>query len=435
MDNAISLDQCKQLIEASLGWGDPALWTNEDFETLSDRLADKTSVRLSISTLKRIWGKVRYDSSPTMATLNALARYAGFEGWRDFLAKQPPPQQPPLPQQTLLPQQTPPPQDTATKQPHRHPRGFLTPVIIITFAVAALLSFISARIIRKPSGNATIRFEPHRTSVALPNSVVFDYDATPLKPEKVVIQQSWDPKRSEQVDPNGNQHTSIYYYPGYFRAKLIVDGEIKQQSDVYISTQGWRAIVSREPLPVYLSTAETTLDSGRLGIRTKTLESKTGSPIFSDRWVGFFDVHEFPGVSGDDFTLKATIRNTSSVEQSLCRKMRITIMGTENPILIPLADKGCISGIALYTGSVGVSGLDHDLSAFGGDVSQWQQVVCSQGNGVLKIWLNGKQVYTMAHNRSIGSIVGLGIAFEGTGEIKEVMLTGSGKTLDLLKEP
>src|ERR1700761_4680811 len=86
MDNATGLEQCKRLIEASLGWGDPVSWTNEDFDTLSDRIAEKTSVRLSMSTLKRIWGKVKYDSSPTMATLNALARFAGFDGWRDFLA-------------------------------------------------------------------------------------------------------------------------------------------------------------------------------------------------------------------------------------------------------------------------------------------------------------------------------------------------------------
>ena len=79
-DNAAGLEHCKRLIGTSLGWGDAASWTNEDFDTLSDLIFDKTSVRLSVSTLKRIWGKVRYDSSPTTATLNALARYAGFDG-------------------------------------------------------------------------------------------------------------------------------------------------------------------------------------------------------------------------------------------------------------------------------------------------------------------------------------------------------------------
>jgi len=437
LDNATGLEQCKRLIEASLGWGDSASWTNEDFETLSDRIADKTSVRLSVSTLKRIWGKVRYDSSPTMATLNAMARYAGFDGWRDLVAQtaQQPEANPAQPTQTqATPSLSAQPAESQPTRPQK-PRSFVTPLIIITLAIAVLLSFISARIIHKPADPTAIRFEHHETSDELPNSVVFDYDATALNPKKVMIQQSWDPTRREKVDPEGKQHTSIYYYPGFFRAKLVVDGEIKRQSDVYIPTKGWKAIVARDPLPVYLSAKETTLDSGRMGIKPAILEAKTGSPVFTNRWVNFFDVHEFPGMSGDHFTFQTTIRNTSTVEQSLCRKMQIFVMGTEDPIVLSFADKGCISGLNLYTGSRAISGKDHDLSAFGCSSGQWQQITCAQENGVFTVGLDGKPIYTLQRNKSIGGIIGVRIAFEGTGEIKEVILKGRDKTLDLLKQP
>lgn len=433
MENASGLEQCKRIIEASLGWGDPASWTNEDFETLSDRIAEKIAVRLSVSTLKRIWGKVKYDSSPTMATLNALARYAGFDGWRDFIY-------------TLQPAEThsPAPATTdvfSTEKPQhlsqaaRRSRSWVTPLIVVTVAVAVLVSFIGARIIHTSSDPASLRFEHHITSEDLPNSVVFNYDVSSLHPKKLMIQQSWDPSRREKVDPLSKEHTSLYYFPGFFRAKLVVDGEIKKQSDVYIPTKGWKAIIQRNPLPVYLSAAETTLDSGRMGITAKTLESKTGSPVFSNRMVGFFDVHEFPGISGDHFMFTTTIRNTSTVEQSLCRKMQVLIMGKENPILIPLADKGCISGLSLYTGSQSISGKEHDLSAFGCDCSQWQQLVCSQENGILSVWLNGKLILTIPRNRSIGDIIGLNIGFEGTGEVKEASLKGFSDPQDLLKQP
>jgi hypothetical protein len=315
------------------------------------------------------------------------------------------------------------------------PRPFVTPLIIGTLAIAVVLSFISARIIHKPVNPAPVRFEHHETSDELPNSVVFDYDATALQPKKVMIQQSWDPTRREKVDPEGKQHTSIYYYPGFFRAKLVVDGEIKRESDVYIPTKGWKAIIARNPLPVYLSAKETALDSGRMGIKPTTLETKTGSPVFTNRWVSFFDVHEFPGMSGDHFLFQTTIRNTSTVEQSLCRKMQLFVMGTEDPIIVTFSDKGCISSLSLYTGSRGINGQDHDLSAFGCDCSQWQQVTCAQENGVFTIGLNGKPVFTAQRNKSIGGIIGIRIAFEGTGEIKEATLNGGDKTLDLLKEP
>jgi len=335
-----------------------------------------------------------------------------------------PPQAPKAPSPAASSQQS--------STPHRSKDA---PLIIITLAIAVLLSFISARIIHKPANPASVRFEHHETSDQLPNSVVFDYDATALQPKKVMIQQSWDPTRREKVDPEGKQHTSIYYYPGFFRAKLVVDGEIKRQSDVYIPTKGWKAIIARDPLPVYLSTKETTLDSGHMGITPTTLETKTGSPVFTNRWVNFFDVHEFPGLSGDHFRFQTTIRNTSTVEQSLCRKMQLFVMGTEDPIVITLSDKGCISSLSLYTGSRGINGKDHDLSAFGCDCSQWQQVTCAQDNGVFTIGLNGTPIFTAQRNKSIGGIIGIRIAFEGTGEIKEATLKGGDKTLDLLKEP
>ncbi|GGB13849.1 hypothetical protein [Puia dinghuensis] len=423
MNNGADLEQCKRLIETSLGWGDAATWTNEDFDTLSDRIFEKTSVRLSISTLKRIWGKVRYDSSPTTATLNALARYAGFEGWRDFMATTQPPAKPS-------------PAHEAPPAPQKSPtRRFITPLIIITITFAVLISFISARIIHPPAANLPLRFDHRATSDELPNSVVFDYDATPMHPKTVMIQQAWDPKRREKVDPYGKQHTSIYYYPGYFRSKLIVDGELKMQSDVFIPTKGWKAIIIGDPLPIYLSAAETTLDSGRLSINAATLQAKTGSPVFNSKWTGFFDVHQFAGISGDHFLLRTTVRNTSTVEQCLCRNVSITVMGKLSAIIFPLTDRGCISDIGLYTGFTGVSGKDHDLSAFGCDFSQWQQIVCAQKDQTLDMWLNGRLIYTKPGNRSIGDIVGIRIGFEGTGEIKEATLQGGGVPQDLLKQP
>src|ERR1700734_3446935 len=81
------LIKCRLLIEESLNWGDNDTWSNDDFEQLSEKIFDKTKVQLSISTLKRIWGKVRYENFPTTATLNALAGFLDYESWRDFRQK------------------------------------------------------------------------------------------------------------------------------------------------------------------------------------------------------------------------------------------------------------------------------------------------------------------------------------------------------------
>ena len=434
MTQEAAIEQCKALIGESLGWGDAASWTNEDFDTLSESIFDKTGVRLSVSTLKRVWGKVKYDSSPNMATLNALARYAGFEGWR---AASRPPQLSTIPPKANQPPARPPthrarpPQPTQPSPRHKRPT---TPIIIATIAFIALLSLLSARLIHPDKTSAPLRFEARRTSDNLPNSVVFDYDATSFSPHSVIIQQSWDTRRRESVNPAGTQHTSIYYSPGYFRAKLIVDGEIKRQTDVFIPSKGWKGIIQREPLPIYLRPDEVKQDSGFMGISAPTLKEKTGSGIFSGVWVDFANVREFPGITGDHFTLETTVRNTSTVEECLCRKVQITIVGKLSAIIIPLCDKGCISDIGLYFGSGGFSGKNHDLSAFGCDFSQWQQIKCTEADNHFEIQLNGHTIFAKDKVGSIGDIMGVRVAFEGTGLIKDLHLRGHGENLNVLAQ-
>jgi hypothetical protein len=452
MTQEAAIEQCRALIGESLGWGDAASWTNEDFDTLSESIFDKTGVRLSVSTLKRVWGKVKYDSSPNMATLNALARYAGFEGWRAAAAAtsaasadgHPPTVNHPAQSQPAAsatapppptPQPVPPTTQPAPPQPTpRHSRP-TTPIIIATIAFIALLSLLSARLIHPDKTSAPLRFEARRTSDNLPNSVVFDYDATSFSPHSVIIQQSWDTHRRESVNTAGTQHTSIYYSPGYFRAKLIVDGEIKRQTDVFIPSKGWKGIIQREPLPVYLRPDEIKQDSGYMGISAATLKEKTGSGIFSGVWVDFANVREFPGITGDHFTLETTVRNTSTVEECLCRKVQITIVGKLSAIIIPLCDKGCISDIGLYFGSGGFRGKDHDLSAFGCDFSQWQQIKCTEADHHFEIQLNGRTIFVKDKVESIGDIMGVRVAFEGTGLIKDLHLQGHGENLNVLSLP
>jgi predicted DNA binding CopG/RHH family protein len=45
---------------------------HKDFEFLSDALFEKTKIRISVSTLKRVFGKIQYEGLPQQATLDAL---------------------------------------------------------------------------------------------------------------------------------------------------------------------------------------------------------------------------------------------------------------------------------------------------------------------------------------------------------------------------
>src|ERR1700758_4717736 len=80
----ILIRQVKKLFEEKTGWGDSEKWSNQDFLQLSELIRERTGVTISHVTLKRIWGKVKYDSLPNTHTLNTLVQFLGFENWREF---------------------------------------------------------------------------------------------------------------------------------------------------------------------------------------------------------------------------------------------------------------------------------------------------------------------------------------------------------------
>jgi SnoaL-like domain len=78
------IEKTIELFESDTGWGDSNDWSNQDFVILSEKIQERTGVALSHVTLKRVWGKVKYDSVPNTHTLDTLVQFLGYEYWRDF---------------------------------------------------------------------------------------------------------------------------------------------------------------------------------------------------------------------------------------------------------------------------------------------------------------------------------------------------------------
>ena len=57
------LTLCRKRIEEKIGWGSSTDWSTQDFEELSEQIYEATGRPISATTLKRIWGRVKYESS------------------------------------------------------------------------------------------------------------------------------------------------------------------------------------------------------------------------------------------------------------------------------------------------------------------------------------------------------------------------------------
>lgn len=423
MDKLIQL--CRKRIEDSLQWGSSAQWTSEDFEQLSDKIFERTQVRLSVTTLKRIWGKVKYDSSPNVVTLNALAKYMGYESWRNFRSRYAI-----IVSGEEMAGDKRRPQAPSKKRIAGEKRLLLiAPVLLVLLVVLSFLFIEKGEVSASQKKEAGVKkvvakplFESTKTSDDLPNSVVFHYDASMYDSDEVYIQQNWDPQRREKVDGKGNYHTSIYYTPGYFASKLIVDGEVKAEDIVFIKTHGWKAMINLSAKPAYLHASEIK-GKGVMEITPGLFAEKSGSKIFNDTWATFHNVQEFE-VTGDHFSFETSLRNGSAIEESVCRNVLVYILGTVSAVIVPLSDKGCISELRVLTGDRWVNGKESDLSAFGCDFKERQNLKIAVADKRLEVSLNQKTILSETVSRSIGDIIGIRFAFEGAGEVGNVKLAG-----------
>ena len=75
-------ERLKTRVEKTLGY---KLQTPKDFTAASAQIFAELKVMLSSTTLKRLWGYLRNDCTPRIATLNILSRFVGYDDWSSFV--------------------------------------------------------------------------------------------------------------------------------------------------------------------------------------------------------------------------------------------------------------------------------------------------------------------------------------------------------------
>jgi len=167
------LQRCRALIEKKLGWPPPDQWRDFEFTELSDKIFDVTGIQLSSTTLKRVFGKVKYDSLPSSATLNAMAQYLGFENWMQFKAAEPGDEK--EENKTVIPIQI----EKTSSSFHR--RSIFGIAAMITIAVICGFAFFSSKTSSSSVLTKDVVFTSKPLAEGLPNSVVFKVDLKKIR--------------------------------------------------------------------------------------------------------------------------------------------------------------------------------------------------------------------------------------------------------------
>ena len=420
------LERCRQMAEEKLGWGSSDTWSHQDFVEASEKISEESGITLSVTTIKRIWGKVKYKGRPATSTLNALALYLGFENWRSFK----------LSQEALAEGVNEEERESRETKNHLQSGGeskklFLSAgkgkKLFVPFfsAIILLISafwFLSAR--EKDSEmvpEESIVFSSEPVTTGLPNTVVFNYDISAFDFDSAFIQQNWDSSRRQRIEKGNKQITSVYYYPGHFNAKLVINDQVVKEHGLLVPTDGWLGLTEREgnAAPVYIPTPRL-IKEGVLHASPEVLEEKN-IDTRNDFRLTYSNARDYEA-DGDHFTFEAAIRNNEKEGGGVCQESSILIDGETGIFYIPLSSLGCVGNVDLQFSEVFVSGKTTDLSAFGTDLSVWNHLRCIVKNKQVELLLNGRIIYSLTYNEPIGKVMGINFNFQGAGAVDYVRL-------------
>ncbi|MGH1434507.1 MAG: hypothetical protein ACRBG0_08620 [Lewinella sp.] len=406
-----NIARCLLAIEDKLDWGPSAGWTHQDFVRLSEQIQEETGHPLSYVTLKRVWGKVAYESSPAVNTLDVLAQFVAHENWRAFVRTG-----------GVLATNKVAVKRKVTKgqwwQRWQAMAGALG------LAVMLILLFPGHK--EEPTFNPDdFHFFSKKTRTeGVPNSVVFEIDAGLAPFDSIEVQQSWDTRRRVRLPRSQQYHTSIYYYPGFYLAKLLVGGAVVKEHALHILSDDWYGAIVQEPVPVYLP-PRTLRKEGKLAVYSSDIAAHgiPLEPVVPLVRLGL--AQDFEGLNTDNFHLRVRLRNTYAAGSGACQETYVYVMGEGSIIKVPLLAMGCIAASNLRVMQYNMPGNKYDLSAFGVDFSEEVLLEIVARKGVLKIFVNNKEAYQTPGQVKRQKISALDFRFSGGGEVEKVLLGSS----------
>lgn len=404
------VQKCLKQIEQRLEWGNSDDWHNDTFQKLSDRINEETNVLLSITTLKRVWGKVNNDHAPSISTLNTLAQFAGYSSWHDFKIEN---------------------NIKQTEKKERIPIStqgiILVSAIVLAIVFITLFSLTGSEDLKPSIDYSKVKFTSKPVALGLPNSVIFNLDLSGIKSDSIYIQQFWDPTKTIKIKQDQHQATGIYYYPGYFHSKLLVDGSIIKEHDLFVRTPKWMATIDYEPIPRYVLDVKS--DSVLKLTEKASKEVKSWSkPTFST----YHLVKDFEIINGDKMVLNTTIQNTYNDKWAVCEYVGIIILGKSGVFIIPFSIPGCVSDLGLVLNDKYYNGKENDLSAFGIELNRERNLVIKTSDKKLSVLVDGDEIYSGMYNEPIGDFVGIRYKFLGTGEVLSAKIETGQNTINLL---
>jgi hypothetical protein len=386
-------------------FGDVANWGEPHFKKLSDDILSKSGILISITTLKRCFGKRKYSDNynPQLETKNAFAIYLGYENWNAFLNSTS------KPGSTIS-------NETIDNSPtRRSPLKYTYIVLACLIIIATIGAFFWIKEKSKPL--ATLYISTH--SGVPPLNVGIHFRLPELNKKDSFFLDNGD-RSIYLLQPGDTFKSYPYLVCGYYHIRLLKGRTELATEGVSIKSDGWvkgLSVLREEFIPIHEKQPD---DDGSLPFVT---ENKV-KELFDHHerfWLRYRNIRDF-NVDGDNFCASVEVINNIKTGGQPYYDIIMKIYGEHKDIEVFFIDKGISFWSINRFSEILLNGATSDLSAFVRNLSDWHNVKIKVSQKNAKVYFDNDSVYSIHYNQPLGLIKGLEVSFRGTGNFKNYQL-------------
>jgi len=386
----------KNELEAKYNVNNRETWTHQDFLNLSGLIQEKSGIPISVSTLKRLYGKITSESVPRHSSLDAICVYLGYKNWYDFQQKK------------------------GTKPLKLYkPRKILYPILKIILLVIIISSggyFIKDIIYNPVKSNLEkdFVFATADTFGIIPHSVILKIDITNLKGNNFWIKH---PERKANILLN-NKDTVINFFLRDFGFKSIAlyqkNTKLKE-TQIRTGTDGWIGLVSMKEESENKVTYNSTelYNNGVLTIPEE--EFKNNIKLLNFDEVRYVYANKTP-YNLDRFKLETRWRYKKTDGYDICERSYFIISGTKGYISFPFGNKSCLKGLVVFIDDKRYPAINNP-EHFSYKHNEWLDIKIIKNNEKIEVYKNKHLIISDTCKKNWGTFFLTKYQFIGNGEI------------------
>ena len=424
-------------IEKQLNKGPVSEWSQRDFVGLSETIEAQTKEQISVTTLKRVFGKVEYNGLPYIHTLNVLAQFTGHLHWSAFKKKElgiededieiPKPQQN-RNNELIKNSQVKRGNEFITSKTKHWIKGF---VLMVGLGLFFGLGWYGSWwwwkgrwLVPETKNNID---SPGKLSTEILNQdtipvvVKFNYQGPVSDPDELTV-ISLEPGKMEHFAINGagyGKSLHTYTEPGIYPVRIFCNRRQLAYYPFLVSDKKWAAKISqgRKSIKIKLDLSQQPF----LKFNNESI-SQVGIDTNARFMINLIKFKDY-GLSGDSFTFISPIRNNQIKPELKDQLSKIILRCANNSIHIQMAKIRPRYGFFMQISDNYLNKENQkDQKRFIHSMENWRVVKIQTKGKLCKVWIDDNLVLQKPYSLPLGDVMGVEYFFSGNGEVKSFQM-------------